>query len=963
VIVTERFSLNPLVKRVLRERTPEFGFGGLGAAVYNRTYSRLKPDGSQETWADTVIRVVEGVLSIRKWWYVTHRLPWNEERWQDIGIRMADAMYSMRFLAPGRGLWAMGTDYCFERGSAALYNCLAPSEKIITREYGVVPISEIVGREVSVLTHEGWKPATINEFGVREVQRITFAPAMPTPQGNGYRRMRSNHRVVVTATPDHRWPLVGGEVTDALKVGDAVQANFQFRYMVDGWSEERNREFTDGYRHGLVFADGTHQHSYADGDTNQYKIRLCGEKTALVFMFEHVTYPDSAEGDPVVFIKSSRDLKKLPDSREVSPEYLAGFVDGWVRGDAMKVSEDVYKLSTQRGDAVAWLKDHAAVAGYVVTGTNVDPVLETNFGVRSAPLHRVSLSRREDVAWVVEGIEALDEVTPVYCATVPGVERFTLASGIYSVNCAYVEVTDDLAHAAEWTMDMLMCGVGAGHSARNATFELQRPYRDRSITFVVPDSREGWTESVYVLIKSYQEGSSEVSFDYSQIRAAGEPIRGFGGTASGAEPLAKLHDRLRRYLDDHINGLTDRTRLVTDVMNAIGACVVAGNVRRSAEIALGSPYDQTFLNLKNYADNPERAEIGWMSNNSIVLADIDDLKALPSIADLIRNNGEPGILNLLNVQKYGRYGDEAVDLATGVNPCSEIALESFEVCNLVEVFPTRCETADEYYEALELAQIYAHTVSLLPTHRPETNEVVARNRRIGESLSGIADWYDTVGATEIVTMQREGYKLVRDVNRRLARAAGVPESVRVTTVKPSGTISQLAGVSPGMHYPPYVRCIRRMRVGANTPIVPLLIDAGIPYELDAYSDNTLVFEFPVESKARRAQRDISMWQKGAMVVSLQRHWADNMVSNTITFDPKTEGHQIEDFLAFTVPFTKSISLLPDGEEAAYRQMPYEPITKAEYDRRVKAIRQIDWSRFGGSDGQDSRFCTNDSCLI
>jgi hypothetical protein len=165
-----------------------------------------------------------------------------------------------------------------------------------------------------------------------------------------------------------------------------------------------------------------------------------------------------------------------------------------------------------------------------------------------------------------------------------------------------------------------------------------------------------------------------------------------------------------------------------------------------------------------------------------------------------------------------------------------------------------------------------------------------------------------------------------------------------------------------MHYPNYNRFIRRIRVGENTPIVGVLEEAGVPYEMDKYSDNTRVFEFPVESKAKRAQKDLSMWEKGAMVVLLQRHFTDQMVSNTITFDPKTEGHQIESFLAFTVPLTKSISLLPDVE-GVYEQMPYEAITKSEFDRRSKEIKYIDWSKFGGSDGQDSRFCTTDSCEV
>ena len=527
-------------------------------------------------------------------------------------------------------------------------------------------------------------------------------------------------------------------------------------------------------------------------------------------------------------------------------------------------------------------------------------------------------------------------------------------------NCAYVDVTV-LSRDAAWIMNGLMAGVGVGFSAMDYRGELRHPAGETR-TYVIPDDREGWVESLRQLIHSYENGSDPVAFDYSLIRPAGSPIRGFGGTASGSGPLKQLHERARSYLDAHVAGETTRTRLVTDLINAVGACVVAGNVRRSAEIAIGSPHDTEFLNLKNYgtAEHPgpayDRRDIGWMSNNSVRLETHEDFKQLPLLAELIRANGEPGVMNLINVQKYGRYAEEMPDRATGTNPCAEIALEDKEICCLVEVFPTRNQTDADYYEALELAQIYAHTASLLPTDSPETNAVIARNHRMGQSLSGIADWYESRGASDIVTLQRQGYRLVQRVNERLAAAAGVPKSVRLTTVKPSGTVSQLAGVSPGMHYPIYTTFIRRVRFAKDSLVVPLLQEAGVPHEPDVYSENTLVFEFPVTTGARRAQRDLSMWQKGLMVASLQRHWADNMVSNTITFDPETEGSQIEDFLAAIVPFTKSISMLPDTDAGAYPQMPYETIDEAEYERRTRAIKPIDWSRFGDSDGEDSVFC-------
>ena len=649
MMVNERFVLASKVQDELRTRTPQFGFGLLGAAVYYRTYSRQREDGSQEHWADTVIRVVNGVLSIRKDWYAKHRLPWNESHWQDVGRRMADAIFSMRFTPPGRGLWVMGTDYVYERGALALNNCQA--------------------RNVSLL---------------------------------------------------------------------------------------------------------------------------------------------------------SRDASLI--------------------------------------------------------------------------------------------------------------------------------------------MDSLMCGVGIGYSAFGYVPMMQEPAGD-PVTYVIPDSREGWVESLRLLIAAYEDGTPPVQFDYSKIRPAGTPIKGFGGVASGYAPLAEMHERVRGFLDRYVRGETGTTRMVGDVINAVGVCVVAGNIRRSALLNLGSPHDDEFLDLKNYDLNPDRQDIGWMSNNSIRLETHEDFARLSSIADRVRANGEPGVLNLVNIRQFGRYGEPMPDTALYTNPCAEATLENAECCNLVEIYPTRCADDAQFYEACELATIYSSTVSLLPTHQPDTNEVIARNRRIGVSLSGVADWFDTVGATKIITMMRRGYRIVEATNRAMAREAGVPESIRKTVIKPSGTVSTLVGVSPGMHWPTFTRYIRRVRVGDNTPIVPFLQAAGVPSEPDVYSANTLVFEFPVESQARRSQREVSMWQKGAMVTLLQRHWADQMVSNTITFDPTTEGDQIEDFLAFTVPLTKSISLLPDVEGGAYPQMPYEAIDEAEYQRRAAQISPVDWNLYGGSDGVQEAYCDTDACEV
>jgi len=262
-----------------------------------------------------------------------------------------------------------------------------------------------------------------------------------------------------------------------------------------------------------------------------------------------------------------------------------------------------------------------------------------------------------------------------------------------------------------------------------------------------------------------------------------------------------------------------------------------------------------------------------------------------------------------------------------------------------------------------MATFYASTVALLPTHRPETDAVVRRNRRIGVSLSGLAEQLEHLGGAELTRRLRKGYARVKSYNRLLAKEAGVPPSIRVTTVKPSGTISQLAGVSPGMHFPLFRYGIRRMRVGNTTPICRLLKAAGIPFEADINSANTTVFEFPVETGAIREAASVSAWEQFAFLAMLQREWSDNMVSCTVSFDPEKEGADIERMLALFLPLIKSVSMLPRSKEGVYAQMPYEGISEEEYQRRINAMPKIDWQALGGSDGLESRFCGGESCGI
>lgn len=563
-------------------------------------------------------------------------------------------------------------------------------------------------------------------------------------------------------------------------------------------------------------------------------------------------------------------------------------------------------------------------------------------------------------------------------------------------NCGFVEV-DDLAEDVAWLMNALMSGAGVGYGISPYTnWEFTEPSYDREEIYQIPDTREGWVESVEKLIESYMiEGHPTVEFDYSLIRKAGEPIRGFGGTSSGSAPLAQLHERIRSYISRYINNNISWTRLVADVCNAVGVAVVVGNVRRSAEIALGSPDDEDFMDLKNYEKNPERMSVGWMSNNSVRLKSVEDFSYIPDIAERIVTNGEPGCANMLNIKKFGRFGHEGEserDPAVGLNPCSEIPLESYEVCNLSEVFLPRCASYKEYKSALEDATYYSSTVSLYPTDSPQTNEVVYRNRRIGVSLSGVAEWMADKSTVEAIKWLRAGYDVVRSTNERVNREAGVPTSIRTTTVKPSGTISQLAGVSSGMHYPIYRYAIRRIIMNPYCDVAMALKAANYPNEpsveflksseaegrkrfhkYDAYnpsedvlayqSETSSVFEVPLYQGKARAIGKVSAWEQFSLLATMQREWSDNSVSCTVYFDPETEGEHVTHMLSMFLPLIKSVSMLPHSAGEHYPQLPYQRLTKKEYESRVKDLLPINWKGVENNNSVPDLYCDGDTCII
>ena len=551
--------------------------------------------------------------------------------------------------------------------------------------------------------------------------------------------------------------------------------------------------------------------------------------------------------------------------------------------------------------------------------------------------------------------------------------------GMAANNCAFIStenILDDPARPFEILMDMSMCGTGVGFDTKGANrvklYEPVLPPNQLGLNnHRVHDSREGWTRSVRELIESYtRPDMPEVVMNYDDVRAKGELLKTFGGVSSGPEPLIELHSNIRTIFEREMTKSFLSSTGIVDLCNVIGVCVVSGGIRRTALIGFGEPGDNEFLDLKNYDKNPHRMNYGWTSNNSI-FAEIG--QDYTDIQERICNNGEPGIAWLENMQKYSRLCDPPDwkdRRVRGGNPCLEQSLEPNEVCCLVENFIARHDTLEEYLRTQKFSYLYAKAITLIPTHIEETNRIVESNRRIGSSISGIAQFLGKEG-NNIHTLRywcKCAYDDISKWDDIYSKWLEVPKSIKKTSIKPSGTVSILAGATPGIHFPHSRYYIRTVRFSASNPILEELRKDGLhiePCQLDP--KNTHIVSFPIDIGECKTLDDVTMWEQLEMAATIQEVYADNQVSCTVTFR-KEEGEHIAAALNTYQYRLKGISFLPRNDKV-YPQMPYQKITKERYIKECQdIINRKDLSQSPPTkrmrvDPDASTFCDGDLCHL
>lgn len=536
----------------------------------------------------------------------------------------------------------------------------------------------------------------------------------------------------------------------------------------------------------------------------------------------------------------------------------------------------------------------------------------------------------------------------------PTVERL----GGASINNCYMSVCDTL-RVFSFAMDMLMLGGGVGLNVqRQYTRQLPRVralpkiyHVQEDADYDVEDSREGWIKLVEKTFEAFFVTGRGFTYSTRLLRPKGSPIKGFGGRSSGPGPLiegiTKISELLRSVYLDRAGILGSVS--CADLLCIIGQIVVSGNVRRSALIVIGDPDDSEYLKAKS--DLSSAPPYRSMANYSVAVDNIDELPE--EFWNGYNGQGEPyGLINFRLARICGLVGDfyYSDTGVNSVNPCAEITgaatpgIGEGESCNLATITLSRTRTYKEFREISNLLYWYLKTVSNMPYHWPDLERVVHRNNRLGMSVSGVWDFVKRHGENTLQNYLFEGYQGLRSLDNGQIK---YPHSIKMTAVQPDGTKSLMSGASPGAHAHYAKYAIRRMRLAADDPLVPILAMANYNVEpainLNTVDPNTVVVDFPIHRPNSVYGDELTAIQQLEMVSLLQGAWADNSVSATVYYKQE-ELPKIKDWLRKNYSHSiKTVSFLMYTGHG-FLQAPYEPISEERYVELSQALGKIDMNQ-------------------
>ena len=539
-------------------------------------------------------------------------------------------------------------------------------------------------------------------------------------------------------------------------------------------------------------------------------------------------------------------------------------------------------------------------------------------------------------------------------------------------NCSYMPI--DHPKAFDEMMYVLMCGTGAGFSVErqyiNKLPEVSEDFHDTETIIHVADSKIGWAKAYRELITMLYSGQLP-KWDLSRVRASGEPLKTFGGRASGPEPLEDLFkftvEVFRSAAGRKLSSIECH-----DICCKIAQIVIVGGVRRSALISLSNLTDDRVRRAKTgqwWLDNPQRG----LANNSACYTEKPDFEAfLNEWSSLYESrSGERGFFSRVASQRQAeKNGRRDASYDFGTNPCSEIILRPNQFCNLSEVVVRSSDTVESLKRKVRLASILGTLQATLTDFRylrSKWKQNTEEEALLGVSMTGIQDCKLTNGAKNGLPELLEELKAEAVItNKSWAQKLGINQATAITCVKPSGTVSQLVNSASGIHgrFAPYY--IRRVRADVNDPLCGVLNNAGIASEVDNRSPSTLVFSFPqkaprgaVMSASQTGMEQLELWDV------YQKHWCEHKPSVTVYYRD-SEFLDIGSWLYNNFDSCSGVSFLPFSEHS-YEQAPYEEITKDQYEKLAKEMpKGIEWDITEQSDtteGAQTLACVGGACEI
>jgi ribonucleoside-triphosphate reductase (thioredoxin) len=579
----------------------------------------------------------------------------------------------------------------------------------------------------------------------------------------------------------------------------------------------------------------------------------------------------------------------------------------------------------------------------------------------------------EDAAELHAAIVAMEVMPSMRCLMTAG--EALKRDNVAGFNCSYLHI--DHPRAFDELMYVLMCGTGVGFSVERNFIaklpEVAESFHKTNSVIVVSDSKLGWSSAFRELIAMLYAGKIP-KWDMGRVRPAGARLKTFGGRASGPDPLDDLF-KFCVGIFQKARGRKLTSIECHDVCCKIADIVVVGGVRRSALISLSNLSDNRMAKAKSgswWESEGQRR----LANNSVAYTEKPDFEAFLSEMHTMYDSkaGERGIFSRVAAKKIAaRNGRRDPDQDFGTNPCSEIILRSNEFCNLSEVVVRGNDDLNSLKRKVRLATIIGTLQSTLTDFRylrVRWKRNTEEEALLGVSLTGIMDHYLlSKPSTDLEKWLTEMREIAIETNKEWAEKLGVNQSVAITCVKPSGTVSQLVDSASGIHPRFSEYYIRRVRSDRKDPLAQYMEKAGFPVEKDVMNDSTVVFSFPVKSpkdsvtvKQVGAMEQLKLWK------AYQEHWCEHKPSVTIYYTD-SEFLQVAQWIWENFDICSGISLLPTSDHI-YQQAPYEAIDEDEYNRLAAEMpKNIDWenlSQFEQEDnttGSQELACAGGACEI